>query len=188
MADHAIPARVVIDAAISAAKRSPCRKSRRGAVVFRQDLIETEIVGYGWNGQPGARACTGDDACRSRCRETCVHAEVRAIRDAISRVISLAHQRQYLIADPDLSDYALLHVKVDHAGTLVAGTGPSCWQCSRDVLDVGLDAVWLYEDPVPGIVSDEAPFAPVWRRYLSAEFHDITNAHRERELAEGASR
>jgi hypothetical protein len=62
-----------------------------------------------------------------------------------------------------LKDCELVHVKVVD-GLVVAGGGPSCWQCSRLALEVAVAAVWLYE----------IDNGPRWRRYTAEEFHRAT--------------
>ena len=131
------PPQSMIDAAIGEATRSPCAKSQRGVVLYR--LVQYEgrgghayFIGSGHNGPPDDGACDGSAACREFCGRRCVHAEVRAIRAAI-----------WLRGD-GVSDLEAIHVKVAD-GKLAAGGGPSCWQCSREVLDVGLAGFWLYE-------------------------------------------
>lgn len=144
------PPSYVIAAANFAARESPCQKSRRGVCVFnpfeadrlertgdvsaayRTAFIKNHVIaGVGFNGPPGNLLCDGSADCRSNCNKFCVHAEVRAIRAAG-------------ILD-DVHDLDLVHVKVDEDGGIVAGGPPSCWQCSREILDVGVRGVWLYE-------------------------------------------
>lgn len=62
----------------------------------------------------------------------------------------------------------MLHVKIDTSGKLVAGGGPSCWQCSRDALEARIAVVWLYEERAIG---------PQWRQYTAEEFHRVTCAN-----------
>lgn len=160
------PPDFAIRAAVAAARRSPCAKSKRGAAVFQPE-IPNFLFGVGWNGQPAPFVCTGDARCRATCGQRCVHAEVRAIRGlmpAIARGLELVHAK---VID----------------GRLVAGGGPSCWQCSREILDAGLAAVWLYvQDTVVERNSqgffpqpEEYPVGePHWVRYAAEEFHHVT--------------
>jgi ADP-ribose pyrophosphatase YjhB (NUDIX family)/deoxycytidylate deaminase len=131
-----------IERAVSMACLSPCSKSKRGVVVLRANGT---IVGSGFNHPPGGRACAGTDACRADCGKLCVHAEMSALRDAGSAAGPLE----------------VVHVKVVD-GRLVAGGGPSCSPCARDLLDDGrVVAVWLFH--VDG-----------WRRYPIADFYETT--------------
>lgn len=154
----------VIAAAIEAARMSPCDKSKRGAVIFeptgaqlrkllgdRAHLALAEpIVSSGFNGRPGdvaAGSCGG--GCRSVCRDVAVHAEVRAIRGS-ERI--------------PLRGCEIVHAKVVD-GELVAGGGPSCVACSKEILDAGLAAVWLYQTNG----TDN-----YWVRYEADVFHGLS--------------
>src|SRR5690606_27080970 len=70
-------------------------------------------------------------------------AEQVAIRKALTSETSY----RGMLVDT-LQGFQILHAKVID-GELAAGGGPSCWQCSRLVLAVGLDGVWLYEARPP---------------------------------------
>jgi hypothetical protein len=72
------------------------------------------------------------------------------------------------------SSLDLLHVKVID-GAVVPGGGPSCWQCSRLVVEARLRGVWLYEYP-PGDLTghDLREVVGVWRFYDALNFHRIT--------------
>lgn len=123
------PPKHIIEHAIVEARRSPCAKSRRGSVVFEDGNIGT-IRGLGHNRSPN-RDCDGSPACRASCAKRCLHAEQTAISAALIRYANIAGCN-------------ILHVKIGAAGELVAGGKPSCWQCSRLVLEHGL-SFWLYE-------------------------------------------
>lgn len=166
------PPDFAIAAAVDAAGRSLCAKSKRGAAVFRRACSTgccERVLGIGWNAQPGPFVCTGSDACKAACGKLCVHAELRAIRAAIGNGWA--------------GSLELVHAKVVD-GQLVAGGGPSCWQCSREILDVGIAAVWLFEavritasDVTGDVVSAESGLLGTWRRYSAEEFHRATAAH-----------
>lgn len=128
--------------AVRAALQATCQKSRRGVVLFRRE--DAEIVSSGFNGPPPGFVCTGSDACRGACNKVAIHAEDRAIRFAGW------HARG---AD-------LLHVKVVDELPDASG-GPSCWQCSRTVVDAGIAGVWLLHEG--GL-----------KRYTAQEFHRLT--------------
>lgn len=121
------PHAAAVAAAELVAAMSPCQKSRRGVVAFSTGARgSVAIYGEGFNG-PALGACDGSEACRKDCGRRCVHAEMRAIRGVL-----------------DACD--LVHVKIGADGRVVAGGGPSCWQCSREILDGKLViGVWLYE-------------------------------------------
>lgn len=154
----------VVEAAVAAARLSPCQKSKRGVVIFVPD--SATVIASGWNGQPGDRACDGSDGCRATCAKRCLHAEHRAIRQAIA-VVSQSYssglawrERGAGRAVPTLKHFDALHVKIT-AGQLDSSGPPSCWQCSREVLDVGLGGFWLLQDWA-------------WRRYDADTFHHET--------------
>ena len=133
--------------ATSIGAQSPCAKSKRGVVVFQTGgAMPTQLIASGCNGPPGDFVCDGSDACRAVCGKIAVHAEDRAIRGA-GRFAEGAD---------------LLHVKVVD-GVAVPSGGPSCWQCSRTIVDAGIEGVWLLH-------------ADGLRRYTAAEFHCLTLA------------
>ena len=150
------PPAEMIERARLAALRSPCAKSRRGVVVYDPGAVR--LLGRGWNGQPEPFGCSGDDACRAACGKLCVHAESRAL--ATARLSTHADKH-------DLHNTHLLHVKVVDE-LVVAGGPPSCWQCSREILDADLGGVWLFE---------ERTGARSWRFYTAVEFHEATLLH-----------
>lgn len=158
------PPEYAINTARLEAMKSPCAKSKRGVVLFDDNFgpsSQIVIAGAGSNGQPPGFACSGSDACRRDCAKLCLHAEDRAIRDAL-----------VLWGDP--TDLQMLHVKVV-GGAVVPGGGPSCWQCSRLVVELGLRGVWLYERIAARFVP-EVPVPPEgdWRFYTAEEFHRAT--------------
>jgi deoxycytidylate deaminase len=175
------PSPMAIAAAAVAAIRSPCVKSKRGAVLFNPvtGLVTTGM----WNSRPDNKC---DTLCQpsgfqllpgsvpqighlSRCSMLCVHAEVRAIR-----VAGLVSERSQFVADGDmafvLTDLELVHVKVNNRGTLVPSGPPSCWQCAKEIADTGLLGVWLYE-------ADEGPRGEAidtWNFYPNKQFYELT--------------
>lgn len=181
----------IIAAAVRAARQSPCVKSQRGVVVYaRSSGID---IAAGWNGPPGVGArCAGDDNCREACGKICVHAEMRALRTAHD----MLHRPEFDVRH--MAELDAVHVKIGGPGReLVDGGGPSCWQCSREVLDVGLGGFWLYETQrctcPPACASHRYPgedgctcelhgegtgLGPLgrWRRYSAIGFHAATLA------------
>lgn len=142
--------------AISIAKMSPCAKSKRGATVYEVDADGDLvcIVNAAFNGPPGFRAfstCGGSDECRRDCGKICMHAEERAIV-----AINKDEWQRFGDRGMHLQHLELVHVKVVN-GSLVPGGGPSCWQCSRTVLDEQIGAVWLYEHLEIECPSDKCP-------------------------------
>lgn len=157
---------------------SRCAKSKRACVVF--DPLTGNISGKGWNEQPDGIPCDGSEECRRDCAKLCIHAEAMAITEALCTV-SANLQRHV-----PLDGLQLVHGKFVN-GQLVEGGGPSCWQCSKQVLESGLDGVWLYidfhaerlkrvaaEDPSGMRVLCDTYLAPQWRFYTAAAFHEET--------------
>lgn len=139
------PLEFVVREAVEEAKKSPCIKSKRGACVFLpvpnpadgQDVVSYYATAH--NGPPGrVSQCLGNDACKRACGQRCVHAEARVVRLAIEA------DAQRTWGNSSLGRMEVLHVKVV-GGELVAGGGPSCVTCSREILDAGLGFVWLFE-------------------------------------------
>lgn len=149
------PPSFAIEEAIEEARRSPCAKSKRGAVVFAED----RILGIGFNGQPTGFACTDSHACHKHCAMICMHAEARAILDALTSPPTY----------PRSVPRELVHVKVSD-GKLATSGGPSCVQCSRLVVDQRIAGVWLYE--VKSATSEGVDEG--WYFYPAAEFHRIS--------------
>lgn len=151
----------VIEAARKVGASSPCAKSKRGAVIFnpeeadrildgRTALEQANISGWSLEGAqsgtlrtaahnrpPAPMVCTGTEACRANCGKLCNHAEALAI----------LYSNEY---GGDQAECEMVHVKVVD-GKVVAGGPPSCWQCSRLILETGLRGIWLYEE------NDECP-------------------------------
>lgn len=164
------PSKHLIEHALNAAKRSPCR-SKRGVVVF--DPTTEAFRGSGHNGPPSPLTCPGRAICAGTCGQRSVHAEVRALRDAE------VYRSQGYPPGP----YDLVHVELAADGGVVACDGPGCWQCSREILDVGfVGGVWLYEAVCARLLEQQITTATpitvqvgaVWRRYAAEEFYRVT--------------
>lgn len=163
------PPDIAIERARAAALESPCQKSKRGVAVFveiRPTGLQTNssfhVVSHAFNGAPDG-SCDGSAECRRDCAKRCAHAEQRAVRLALfTGAFAPAHMQ-------------LVHVKVVD-NEIVAGGGPSCWQCSRDILDAGFAGIWLFERGSQfadgaGLNDDEDSR---WRYYDAQTFHQIT--------------
>jgi deoxycytidylate deaminase len=170
--------------ALNSAGRSPCR-SKRGVVLF--DPQTSEVRGAGYNGPPAGQPCPGRETCAGTCGQRCVHAEMRALRAAMWNL--RPRDKLELVLE-------LVHVERALDGGISACDGPNCWQCSREILDVGfVGGVWLYlgfsrcfacrrfEDSSPS-ESERYKRCPEcgmdltptgsWRRYTAEEFHRET--------------
>lgn len=171
---------------------SGCDKSKRGVVVFHRDI--PTALGVGHNHPPAPMRCDGSDLCRAECNKICVHAEQAAILDVCR-------------ADGIREGSQLLHIKVMpfpwpneppwfiwRNGPIylpVPSGPPSCWQCSRFVLEAGIAKVWLAHAPATsppdvGNTSSEknrkarvAWLANGLRCYTALEFHRLTLEHHQ---------
>lgn len=153
------PPDLIVGIALDWARRSPCAKSQRGAVVFspsddwcvnsppEQYHRGNTIDGCGTNGPPAPFTCDGSAACRASCGRICVHAEARAVRRHVwshANHLGMMLRQTPPVTEPP-REYHLVHVKAIN-GKLVAGGPPSCEACSKEILDSDLvHFVWLYE-------------------------------------------
>lgn len=142
------PPKYVVEAAIRVAKQSPCQKSKRGAAIW----TEGAMIASGNNHPPGEFKCAGDSSCRNSCNKVAVHAEAAAIVRAAAIGVSI-------------HGLEMLHVKVVDEELVPSGP-PSCWQCSRLILESGISNMWLYHEDG-------------WRQYSASEFHLLTLEHCE---------
>lgn len=124
--------------AIEASLNSPCQ-SKRGVVIFEGE----NHISMGWNNQPAPFVCDGSENCKRSCSKTAIHAEQAAIINALG--------------GGSLVGAEMLHVKTID-GLLVPSMGPSCLQCSKLILAVGLKGMWLFHENG-------------WKWYAAAEFH-----------------
>ena len=135
-----------LDMAVSEAKRSNCQ-SQRGVIIWHQHL---GLMASGHNRPPLPFVCDGSDECRKHCSKTAVHAEQNAILNFTEKKFT----------GVSLSDCEMLHIKVVD-GMPVPSGGPSCWQCSKLILQAKIKKMWLYT--VDGLVG-----------YTAEEFHKET--------------
>lgn len=152
-----------IDTALRLAANSPCR-SKRGVALF--NMRNGAYRGGGNNGPPRGQPCPGREVCAGTCGIRCVHAEIRALREALQ-----TYERYH-----DLSDIDLIHVELAADGGVVACDGPSCPGCAAQILDAGfVQGVWLYEriGRMEARPEEQVTLAR-WRRYSAQEFYDIT--------------
>lgn len=134
-----------LESAVFRAGRSPCAKSKHGVVIW--DRRVPYVLAEGVNSPPGPFTCTGSAECRAACNKICVHAEAAALLDLGEALGDTKHLE-------------MLHVKVVDGKAVPSGP-PSCWQCSRLILEAGLKVMWLlHEDGL--------------RSYTPEEFHRLT--------------
>ncbi len=122
-----------IDACIENALKSKCKRSRCGSIIIAN---EDMIIGQGYNSQP----CDIEGACFKDSlpanfksdKTCCVHAEQRAVIDALSLYPKLLHG----------SD--LFFVRLDADGKPESCGEPYCTICSKMALDAGVRRFILY--------------------------------------------
>lgn len=130
------PPQGVISRALAVAALSPCR-SKRGVAIF--EVGSGVVVGAGRNGPPAPLTCPGRERCAGKCGQLSVHAEMRALR-------SVDWSKLRFFGFTVSGGYDMVHVEATEDGGVAACEGPSCWQCSREILDVGvIGGVWLLE-------------------------------------------
>lgn len=177
-----VPPAQLVKLALQLARGAPCAKSQRGVVAYQVDdqADHPSVVGTGTNGPPGGLSCDGSEACRESCPKRCVHAEIRALWQAaplmlphVSAPYALGHRVH------------LIHVELSNlpGDEIVACDGPKCWQCSRQLLDVGAAGIWLYEAVVETVEVDDGDghmdevlsTRKFWRYYDAETFHRVTS-------------
>ena len=122
--------------AAAEAKKSLCLRDKCGAIVVR----DGKIIGCGYNAPPN------DDVTLRKCdldlmrspkpksdRTCCVHAEWRAIIDAIR-------------SEKMLGGSTLFFTRVDADGKILRSGRPYCTACSRLALDNGIGFFALWHD------------------------------------------
>jgi dCMP deaminase len=126
-----------LDLAVEVALRSSCYRSRCGSVIVK----DGELIGEGFNSPPGNETleyCFKDelsDDFRSD-RTCCVHAEQRAVIDALRNGNDLEGSRLYFI-------------RIDDNGEKLKAGKPYCTVCSKMALDVGVsEFVLLHEEGI----------------------------------------
>jgi deoxycytidylate deaminase len=119
------------------AKQATCERSKCGSIIVQSN----EIIGLGFNSPPGnlesQRRCSiSKDSYNQKVTDKtcCVHAEQRAIMDALTR-------------NPDrLIKSRLYFVRLDGDGEIVKAGKPYCTICSKMALDVGISEFVLWQE------------------------------------------
>lgn len=114
---------------------SCCLRAKCGSVVVKDD----EIIGKGYNSPPGDKPpekCFKDDLPEDFIsdRTCCVHAEDRAIRDALKNSLD------------EIVGSTLYFVRLDKEGNIVKSGEPYCTWCSKTALDVGIAEFVLWHE------------------------------------------
>jgi deoxycytidylate deaminase len=151
-----------IDAAIEAARGSPCAKSQRGVAV--KDAKGNLFCA--WNGLPKPLHCDGSQACRDACAQRCVHAEQQAIillfAARATKPASLLHVKMKRTPSPaDIFGGLDLVHRPPPELKLVPSGPPSCAECAKLILHADLSTVWLYHEDG-------------WKQYTALEFYRAT--------------
>lgn len=128
-----------MDLLVKLAGASGCMKSKRAVVLIAVDGGHH----FGVN-RPAVGECDGSETCRRDCPRICIHAEQEAVINAGQ------HARAA----------SVFHLKVVNGAPAASGD-PSCVECSKLMLEAGVDHVWLYQ-------------ADGWRRWSAADFHLAT--------------
>jgi deoxycytidylate deaminase len=122
--------------AAQVAARALCLNAKCGTVIVK----DGEIIGEGYNAPPldkeenrtcNKELCPGKPKFDKTC---CMHAEWRAITDALKR-------------SPEKLDGSILYfMRVDENGKLQKSGKPYCTVCSRMALDAGIDRFVLWHN------------------------------------------
>ena len=129
---------------IQEAMKSPCFRAKSGSVIVKSGAL----LGQGFNGPPTGvtlERCLKDDLPSDfkSDKTCCVHAEQRAIMDALSR-------------NPELLPGSRLYfLRLDQKNIMQLAGKPYCTICTKMALDVGISefVLWHHEgiavyDPV----------------------------------------
>lgn len=125
----------IFDAAVTAAKQSQCERALCGSVIVKYG----KIIGKGFNGPAGNEAKRCHDNYRipennKHDITCCVHAEIRAIHDAITN------------SPGDLNGASLYFIRLNSLREPTGAGTPYCTICSREALDAGLAEFGLWRD------------------------------------------
>ncbi|MDD5639307.1 MAG: hypothetical protein PHR47_00675 [Candidatus Pacebacteria bacterium] len=126
---------IFIDKAAEIGRNSPCFRSRCGSVIVNNK----EIIGLGFNSPPNGKTldyCLKDDLPNDfkSDKTCCVHAEQRAIMDA------LKNNPQKIIGS------RLYFIRLDEKGEKTRAGNPYCTICSKMALDVGISEFILWHE------------------------------------------
>ena len=126
-----------LERAAVVARGATCHRARCGSVIVKDGVV----VGEGSNSPPGGlesqRRCSNEkDAYHRKVTDKtcCVHAEQRAIMDALRRT-------------PDkVRGSRLYFIRVDEDGDLTRAGAPYCTICSKMSLDAGVSEFVLWHE------------------------------------------
>ncbi len=155
--EEALVARAYLEQAAQLAQQATCTRSRCGSLIVAHD----RVIGRGVNSPPR------EDASQRRCannkasyhpkitdKTCCVHAEQRAIMDALRNgsATSLASD----VAPQELIRSRLYFVRLDDQGKPPFAGQPYCTICSKMALDAGIaEFVLWHEEGITVYKTDE---------------------------------
>ncbi len=127
----------LIDAVAKIAENSTCNRKRCGTIIVK----DGKVIGQGYNSPPGdmesQRRCANDKSSydkRITDKTCCVHAEQRAIIDALRR-------------NPDnIKGSRLYFVRLDDNDVKKPSGNPYCTICSKMALDAGVKEFVLWHE------------------------------------------
>lgn len=115
------------------AKKGTCNRSRCGSIIVVNNI---EVIGEGFNSMPCGEIgrCTKDEVSDKfqSDKTCCVHAEQRAIMDALKR------------NSEKIPGSTLYFIRLDAFGFMEHAGEPYCTICSKMALDVGVSKFCLY--------------------------------------------
>lgn len=128
--------RLIVNHLIEIAKLSTCKRSKCGSVIVVDDSF---IIGHGYNSMP----CNVTGECFKDTlaptfksdKTCCVHAEQRAIMDALK---GKWNNR--------LKGSTLFFIRLDHEDRPMRSGQPYCSICSKMALDVGIENFVLWHE------------------------------------------
>ena len=116
-----------INSVIRAARQSTCQRSKCGSIIISEN---GELLGIGWNSQP----CDDTKKCFKSDKTCCVHAEQRAIIDALK------------VNSDEVFGSTLFFIRLDDKGNPKKSGDPYCTICSKLALDVGIKEFVLWRE------------------------------------------
>ncbi len=106
--------------AVAISLDSPCKRDKRGVVI----VDDGKIIGVGVNAPPEGYECRPEN-CEPTCKGYAVHAEMNAIRDAVSDAVYGSIF--------SFNDAVVYHARSEN-GVLVDSRKPRCLDCAKNVL------------------------------------------------------
>ncbi|USN88691.1 MAG: hypothetical protein H6780_04365 [Candidatus Nomurabacteria bacterium] len=143
-------------AAVVCAQSAQCSRAKCGAIIVK----DSKIIGQGYNAPPQDQSCNA--MCHKNQRNSpkpksdrtcCMHAEWRAILDALQQ----GH---------DVTGTTLYFARATDEGELLFSGQPYCTVCSRLALDVGIAYFGLWHESGPKLYDTKT------YNKLSYKYHD----------------